>query len=284
MAAPSDPLAYHTVCHCLVKAGVLVHAGSPFAPLLQLYINNINDKVKKSALRKSLHSVFSPFGKILDIICIRTKALRGQAWIVFSDPSAAAASLRQMQGFPFYDKPMRLQFSRKPSKKAVQTLGEAGRLAAAANSQALAAAASAAVAHGGASAASPVLFVGGFPPQVSPDMLVALFSQYGQASASAGDAPGVVSLRFADAEGAARAFQNLQGFRVTPTHQLQLSYSATAITAAPEWRSNTLAEFQVPSVPSQGLPAPSASHLQATTEGATKEEPASRPAPVSMEA
>lgn len=135
-----------------------------------------------------------------------------------------------MQGFPFYSKPMRLQFSRKPSKKAVQTLGEAGRQAAAANAQTLAAAAAAAVVPpGGAATASPTLYVGGFPPEVSLEMLGALFQQYGQATASAGDAPGTAAVRFADADGAARAFQNLQGFRVTPVHALQISYSAAAV-------------------------------------------------------
>ena len=50
--------------------------------------------------------MFSQFGKILDIITLKTLRLRGQAWVVFEDVTAATNALRQMQGFPFYDKPM----------------------------------------------------------------------------------------------------------------------------------------------------------------------------------
>ena len=32
--------------------------------------------------------------------------MRGQAFIVFRDIGSATNALRQMQGFPFYDKPM----------------------------------------------------------------------------------------------------------------------------------------------------------------------------------
>lgn len=57
-------------------------------------------------LKKSLYAVFSQFGKILDIVACKTLKLRGQAWVVFDDVTAATNALRQMQGFPFYDKPM----------------------------------------------------------------------------------------------------------------------------------------------------------------------------------
>ena len=41
--------------------------------------------------------------------------MRGQAHIIFKEIGAAATALRSMQGFPFYDKPMRIQFSRDDS-------------------------------------------------------------------------------------------------------------------------------------------------------------------------
>lgn len=63
-------------------------------------------------LKKSLYAVFSQFGKILDIVACKTLKLRGQAWVVFDDVTAATNALRQMQGFPFYDKPMVSWFSR----------------------------------------------------------------------------------------------------------------------------------------------------------------------------
>lgn len=57
-------------------------------------------------LKKSLYAVFSQFGRILDIVALKTLKHRGQAWVVFDEVTAATNALRQMQGFPFYDKPM----------------------------------------------------------------------------------------------------------------------------------------------------------------------------------
>lgn len=57
-------------------------------------------------LRKSLYTIFSQFGKILDVVALRTKTLRGQAWVVFADIPAATNALRTMQGFTFFEKPM----------------------------------------------------------------------------------------------------------------------------------------------------------------------------------
>lgn len=57
-------------------------------------------------LKKSLHAVFSQFGKILEVLALKTLKHKGQAWVVFEEVSSATNALRQMQGFPFYDKPM----------------------------------------------------------------------------------------------------------------------------------------------------------------------------------
>ncbi|KAJ8608428.1 hypothetical protein CTAYLR_010330 [Chrysophaeum taylorii] len=81
-------------------------------PNQTVYINNLNEKIKKEVLKKSLYSVFSQFGKILDIVCCRGIRLRGQAWVVFAEVGSATNALRQMQGFPFYDKPMRIAFAK----------------------------------------------------------------------------------------------------------------------------------------------------------------------------
>jgi RNA recognition motif-containing protein len=64
------------------------------------------ETISSAEMKKSLYAVFSQFGKILDIVNLKTLKLRGQAWVVFDDITAATNALRQMQGFPFYDKPM----------------------------------------------------------------------------------------------------------------------------------------------------------------------------------
>lgn len=71
-----------------------------------IYINNLNEKVQKEELKKSLYAIFSQFGQILDIVALKTLKMRGQAFVIFKEIQSATNALRSMQGFPFYDKPM----------------------------------------------------------------------------------------------------------------------------------------------------------------------------------
>lgn len=43
-----------------------------------IYINNLNEKIKKDELKKSLFAIFSQFGQIMDIIACKTLKLKGQ--------------------------------------------------------------------------------------------------------------------------------------------------------------------------------------------------------------
>lgn len=85
------------------------------APRETIYVNNLNEKVSKDELKKSLYAVFSQFGPILDIVALKNFRMRGQAFIVFRDITSATQAVRQMQGFPFYDKPMRLSYAKSKS-------------------------------------------------------------------------------------------------------------------------------------------------------------------------
>ncbi|XP_063793778.1 U1 small nuclear ribonucleoprotein A [Pseudophryne corroboree] len=80
-----------------------------------IYINNLNEKIKKDELKKSLYAIFSQFGQILDILVSRNLKMRGQAFVIFKEVSSATNALRSMQGFPFYDKPMRIQYAKSDS-------------------------------------------------------------------------------------------------------------------------------------------------------------------------
>ena len=118
-----------------------------------IYINNLNEKVKKDGkfilvfiivnlnqlqkqiypnkleaffkkhllsyffidLKKSLYAIFSQFGQILDIVALKTLKMRGQAFVIFQDITAATTAAKSMQGFPFYDKPMRIAFAKTDS-------------------------------------------------------------------------------------------------------------------------------------------------------------------------
>jgi len=84
-------------------------------PRETIYVNNINEKVNKEELKKSLYAVFTQFGPILDIVALKTHKMRGQAFVVFRDTSAATQAVRQMNGFPFYEKPMRIGYAKSKS-------------------------------------------------------------------------------------------------------------------------------------------------------------------------
>ncbi|KAJ1978189.1 hypothetical protein H4R34_003296 [Dimargaris verticillata] len=71
----------------------------PIAPKETLYIHHLNEKVKKDELRRSLYHLFSAYGRVLDVRAYRTHRLRGQAFVVFRDVTAATTALRQLNGF-----------------------------------------------------------------------------------------------------------------------------------------------------------------------------------------
>ncbi|KAI3384190.1 hypothetical protein SNEBB_008223 [Seison nebaliae] len=75
-----------------------------------IYINNLNEKIKKNDLKKN-------------ILAFRTLKMRGQAFVIFDDISSASDALKCMQSFPFYDKPMRIQFAKTNSHIIAQKKG-----------------------------------------------------------------------------------------------------------------------------------------------------------------
>ncbi|XP_052230359.1 U1 small nuclear ribonucleoprotein A-like isoform X2 [Dreissena polymorpha] len=54
---------------------------------------------------------------------MKTLKMRGQAFVIFKDINSSTNALRSMQGFPFYDKPMRIQYSKKDSDMVAKMKG-----------------------------------------------------------------------------------------------------------------------------------------------------------------
>merc|ERR1719263_1615197 len=88
---------------------------SDLPPNHTLYVNNLNDKINPETLKKSLREVFAAFGQIWDIVAMKSLKRRGQAWIIFKEVSSATNALRSLQEFPFYNKPMHINYSRTKS-------------------------------------------------------------------------------------------------------------------------------------------------------------------------
>jgi len=88
-----------------------------------LYVNNLNDKINVETLKKSLREVFAAFGSIMDIVAMKSLKRRGQAWIIFKEAPSATNALKSLQGFPFYNKPMRINYARSKSDAVAKSDG-----------------------------------------------------------------------------------------------------------------------------------------------------------------
>lgn len=87
-------------------------------PNQTLYINNLNTRIKKPELRRLLYALFSPHGQILSIVASKTAKMRGQAFVVYKETGSAVVAMRALQGYPFMEKSLRIQFAKSKSEAA----------------------------------------------------------------------------------------------------------------------------------------------------------------------
>merc|ERR1711976_299962 len=80
-----------------------------------IYVNNLSEKLSKEDTKKVLYAAFSQFGRILEIVALRTNKLRGQAWIIFENLSSSTNAMKTMHGFLLCGKPLRVQYARMKS-------------------------------------------------------------------------------------------------------------------------------------------------------------------------
>ncbi|KAF9597745.1 hypothetical protein IFM89_021232 [Coptis chinensis] len=224
-------------------------------PNQTIYIKNLNEKVKKDELKRSLYALFSQYGRILDVVALKTAKLRGQAWVVFSEVTAASNAVRSMQNFPFYDKPMRIQFAKTKSdclakaegtfvpnekKKKQEEKAERKRRAEEPHSAATANDSSAqsngapAASHrqgkpGEQEAAAPnsILFIQNLPYETTSSMLQLLFEQYPgfKEVRMIAAKPGIAFVEYEDEVHSSIAMQSLQGFKITPQNPMTIIYA-----------------------------------------------------------
>ena len=50
-----------------------------------IYVQNMNEKIKKEDLRRSVYALMSQFGQVLDIVALKTLKMRGQCFVVFKE-------------------------------------------------------------------------------------------------------------------------------------------------------------------------------------------------------
>ncbi|KAG0495412.1 hypothetical protein HPP92_000103 [Vanilla planifolia] len=222
---------------------------------MTIYINNLNEKIKLEELKKSLRAVFSQFGKILEVLAFKTLKHKGQAWVVFEDVTSASEALKRMQGFPFYDKPMRIQYAKTKSDIIAKADGtfvprerrrrhderadKKRRDHRDANQAGVNSAYGTMPPHshlpypgGGKHADAPaapnnILFVENLPHECTPMMLQMLFCQYAgfKEVRMVETKPGIAFVEYGDELQSTVAMQALQGFRMTAQNSMLISYA-----------------------------------------------------------
>lgn len=208
-------------------------------PNATLYVSNLPDNLKKDVLKASLKAIVSAVAPPLDIVVMSTMRLRGQAWVVFTDVTSATNVLTHLQGFPFFDKPMKLQYARSESDATAKFQGRApdkgdrkqtksapqGQQQLAGKPQGAAPAAK----QPGAGLEPPnkILFVQGLPPATNDSMLGMLFQQFpGFKEVRMVEArPGIAFVEFENDMQASVAMTGLQSFKITPTNAMAITYA-----------------------------------------------------------
>ncbi|KAM8878159.1 U2 small nuclear ribonucleoprotein B'' [Spinachia spinachia] len=209
-----------------------------------IYINNINDKIKKDEMKRSLYALFSQFGQIIDIVAMKTSKMRGQAFVVFKELAASTNALRQLQGFPFYNKPMRIQYAKTDSEVITKVKGSFGDKDKKKDKKKKAqeppasllkkppAVGSVAPVHSGIvqvpdNPPNYILFLNNLPEETNEMMLSMLFNQF-PGFKEVRLVPGKHDIAFVEFEGetqAGVAKDALQGFRITATCAMKITYA-----------------------------------------------------------
>eukprot|EP01029_Cantina_marsupialis_P029232 TRINITY_DN779980_c0_g1_i1.p1 TRINITY_DN779980_c0_g1~~TRINITY_DN779980_c0_g1_i1.p1 ORF type:complete len:230 (-),score=63.05 TRINITY_DN779980_c0_g1_i1:152-841(-) len=219
-----------------------------------LYINNLNEKIKLDPLKEALRAVFAQFGEIVDIIAMSSLKRRGQAFIVFRSMDDATKAMQQMQGFPLFDKPMRINFAKSKSDSLAKLDGTfviRPKKVFPKKMEAVAPVMQMGMVPGmmpgmippnmAVPAVAPVpmkprkkqvlppnrtLFCENLPPNMVPQMLEMLFSRFrGYTEVRLVAEKCVAFIEFIDAISASSAMNELDGYSLTPQHQMIVNFA-----------------------------------------------------------
>jgi RNA recognition motif-containing protein len=82
-----------------------------------LYINNINEKLKKPFLRTQLYLLGTAYGQILDIVALKSPQMRGQGFIVYKELEHDKEAHRELNGRLFFGKRIQVRYAKTKSRK-----------------------------------------------------------------------------------------------------------------------------------------------------------------------
>lgn len=210
------------------------------APKHTIYVNNLNDQIKMDLMKQALHAAFSQFGPINDIVMRKSYRLRGQAFIIFRDIDSAVKALRTMQNFLFYDKPLRLSYAKTESDSITKQRGTFVQRPAKPKLEIKKREKSHADGPAGGDAAAhrappevvdqepnKILFITNLPDETNESMLSLLFNQF-PGFKEVRLIPGRSDIAFVEFENeylSGTAKEALNGFSLSPTHKMRITYA-----------------------------------------------------------
>lgn len=77
----------------------------PTKPQATLYVRNLNEKLKVATVVEGLTTIFSQFGRVVEIKMKHHLKHRGQAFVSFESIEVASQAKLRSNGFPLFDKP-----------------------------------------------------------------------------------------------------------------------------------------------------------------------------------
>lgn len=83
------------------------------SPNQTLYINNLNDKLRKVEMKRLIYYLFTSFGLIHEINLPNN--MRGQAFVIFDSIHAATSAMLELHNFILCEKPMHISYARTKS-------------------------------------------------------------------------------------------------------------------------------------------------------------------------
>ncbi|KAJ4155383.1 hypothetical protein LMH87_000631 [Akanthomyces muscarius] len=98
------------------------------APISTVYIQNLEERVKPKPLTEALRTIFSEFGQVIDVVVKTNLKAKGQAFVVLDSPAGAQEAVDEINGFPLFDKPMRMAMAKSRSDKTIELHGSTEEL------------------------------------------------------------------------------------------------------------------------------------------------------------
>ncbi|KAF2740526.1 hypothetical protein EJ04DRAFT_213040 [Polyplosphaeria fusca] len=98
-------------------------------PSQTLFVYNLpTQKIKTRDIKKNLYMLFTTYGVVLDINTTNSGgSMRGRAHVVMRDIETSTQAMRQLQGFSFYGKQIKITYAKSKSNTIAKLAGTFGQ-------------------------------------------------------------------------------------------------------------------------------------------------------------